>query len=49
MHSSENEVLSLRLTVDNVCCVFLVEEVALVVGIPYVCYEVVHGQFVKGM
>lgn len=42
MHSYENDVLSLSLSVDNVCFVCLVQEVAIVVGIPYVCYEEVY-------
>jgi len=48
MHSSENDVLSLSLSVD-VCFVFLVQEVAIVVGTPCICYEEVYGQFVNGI
>lgn len=41
MHSSENDVLSLSLSVDNVHFVFLVREVA-IVGTPCVCCEEVY-------
>lgn len=42
MHGSENDVLNLGWSVDSKCFVFVVQEIAVVVGIPYVCYEEVY-------
>lgn len=42
MHGSENGVLSLSSFVDSKCFVFVLQEVAIDVGIPYVYYEEVY-------